>query len=687
MKPSHVVTRSNVNENVVNAPDMPKSGFNLSYKSAQDYILGRIHVSGYQHIMPSDKFNGVNKGDFTFNRLAQNVPLIGDIEVCQHNFYLPYRAIDTSFEDGLTPTKLNSMSSSWKTPSFSLATLCRLIFADWLELGNHNLWRTMVSATATNEEWTEMVENLTGVVSELASSEDELPMLRESCEQNYLLDWYFQYINHIKLVTDSIDETLDRNEYRFLFYDAVLTPLVGRNSLLDTLGYNYLRKSDVLALSKKTTTVTGLTPANIMGENCDAIEQCEYALRAYYAVWYEYFRDINLEPVSANLPNWKKFGSTSQVCNNVGSESTYFINVGLLVPRIRSWQKDMFVSAQIDDICRHVFAPVQITDFNGDEGKVFGNSFSYNFDEVETVDYSVNRNIAIYNLSYLSADGTNSCIATPIPKSINDVLSSSVNLDFFDNGDSDRYLDLMTLRRSQMLEKYLKRNYYFGDEYRDRMLAHYGSKVSDLRVNRPELLSSSVDMINRNQVMSTVSTSESNVGDRTITATANSKGDGYTYFAEEFGIVLNLISFMPIPQYAGVCPQNLMSIMTDFPLPEFANQNEEFSRVMEIATSGLKKTNVFDLGTFGHHPYAHAWRSRVNEVHGSFLDDKQDWTFRRYFGLDDESSSPKLNYEFIHCNPNLGMFVDSDRLNGQLYGEVVHDFFVERVLPTPVENI
>ena len=108
---------------------------------------------------------------------------------------------------------------------------------------------------------------------------------------------------------------------------------------------------------------------------------------------------------------------------------------------------------------------------------------------------------------------------------------------------------------------------------------------------------------------------------------------------------------------------------------------------MEIATSGLIKNGVETKGMFGHYPYAHAWRGRVDEVHGSFLSSKQNWVFRRYFGMDTPDKAPKLNYIFLHCRPNIGMFQDAVRLNPQAYGSVVHNFYVERVLPVPVETI
>jgi hypothetical protein len=129
-----------------------------------------------------------------------------------------------------------------------------------------------------------------------------------------------------------------------------------------------------------------------------------------------------------------------------------------------------------------------------------------------------------------------------------------------------------------------------------------------------------------------------------------------------------------------------------YPLPEFATNNEEFGRKMEIADSALSATLIGQDGSdnrfmFGRYMAYHAWRARVDEVGGQFLDELQECTFRRFWGLFSDDTTPKLNYYFLHCRPQLGMFANTNRYDTQLYGNTHHEFFVERVLPTPVEKI
>lgn len=665
------IDRSHVNEQAAQAQDLPKSGFDLSYNMYSDFMLGRLHVSGYQHTMPADKLSGNNLGDFTLNRLV--TPMVSDIEVCQHNFFVNLRSIDRTFEDAFAPAAHNEMNASWRVPTFKLNELVMVFFREsgknttdtFPVFGSGQL--TAQQAAALN----------TYVQSFFAPTHQQSTHWRQY-HQFYMGDIYDDLYTWFTQFNNAFTQGMPTEDALYLWYKILLTPLFGSNSLLDSLGYNYLKDSDLKRLA-------AYGPVSTYKDLFDLIDdtpQSEYALRAYYAVWYEYYRDTHLEPVSASFPTWKDFGSSSifpvRVVSNPVPVAFY------LAVRMRSWAKDMFTGSSPDDLMRHVFAPVMATS----TGRVFEQVPGQDNRNYEQATFNAfgqpdNHNITAYTLFYNDpVTGSQQQITCPLPARVNDALAA---LDGDSKENNFYQLDLFNLRQSQMLERYLKRNFYFGDEYRDRMIAHYGSVVSDYSVKRPILLSSSVSTIDREQQIAPVNTPTTSVGDRTVTATASSKGDGFEFFSEEFGIVLNIVSFMPRAQYAGMCPQNLLIRQIDFPIPEFAANNEEFGRVCEIACTGVRSNEQFK--TFGHYPYAHAYRSRVDEVHGSFLNEKQAYTFRRLFGLDSPVDAPQLNYEFIHCRPQLDMFADTQRFTGQLYGRVSHNFYVERVLPTPVEII
>lgn len=673
---NHVVDRSRVNETAVNAVELPKSGFNKSYKTYTTLNMGRLHVGGYHHIMPADKFRGENQASLTFFRLNQ--PNISDVNISQHNFFVTLRALDKTFEDAFAPGINNAMSASWTAPCFSLQDIVRYILTMGLSTSGQTALTNLLGSISQAPTVAITAGNLQVMKNFFSNNGYFNTSFGTHFENQYCGDWYTNVFipRGLVLVNTIVAGTTTNNDAYQVFVDALFGLFIGEGSLLDELGYIYVRRSDLKQLA-----VSSASTIDKLVTRFNSFKQNEYAIRAYYAVWYEYYRDNNLEPKRSTLIDWHNFGSTSVVASNLS----------MLVIRFRSWTRDMFVTSMPDDICRHVYAP--IVSRNASTNNVIYSTAAVDYNNAENT-YGMldagrlmqfGRNIVSQELGYRDpVTGNDMIINCPLPARVNDVLTASTSA-----GMSVNMLDLFSLRNAQSLERYLKRNFYFGDEYRDRMLAHYGSYVSDMRVNRPEFLSSSMSPINPNQVVSSAGSSDTPQGERMMTVTASTGSDRYDFFAEEFGIVLNIISVMPVAQYAGVCSQNMLSKVVDYPIPEFAANNEEFGRNYEIAFSGLNSFESALKNAFGHYPYAHSWRSRVNEVHKEYLSDLQEYTFRRLFGMDTTATSPVLNSNFIHCKPNLGMFAAGhDSLwTPQVYGAINHSFYVESVLPTPVETI
>ena len=715
------ITRSTVNEQQYSAPEFPKSGFPLSYRRYSSYMLGRIHAAGFHWVMPGDKISGKTSGDCTFHRIV--TPIMSPVNAMQYNVYIPLRPLDRSFMKGMTPTKLNAMSANWTMPLFNTRYLVDQIFRAYFNIAStgvindntsiKNLINLLKAAVAEDDGYTvaqalsdEIFVNDSGdaltTISQLLyhstyglvtlpvnSLTTDGTILCDMADSLYLRDALLDIANSISAKLGSSDNPLSPSiscqDLINLYLSTLLTPFVGRYSYYGEFKYEFLRPSDFYRISRGLSgySQSGTTWNDFLAQFSDT-PQNEYAIRAMYAVWYELFRNVDLEPEGV-LPDWREFSSTSIFDMSAGGNLLY------LIYRIRSWEKDMFISAQIDDMSRHVYAPIMV---------VAEDTVAYHADDINNHDTNSSSFVgshpggmghskpSIYTLTYINQDDPSNDIhiQCPVPSNVNDVISS------IDKTFADVYgLDLDTLKQSQMLARYLKRNYLFGDLYQDRMLAHYNSRVSDMRINRPEVLSQSMDGYDMGQEVSNVSTDETKVGDRTATATIKVKGEQYTTYCEEFGIVISLVCFMPRAMYDGSCPQNYLAKQIDMPLPEFAANNEEFGRKLEIAGTGLNQSygnnDLDNRFMFGRYPAYHAWRSRVDEVGGEFLDELQDATFRRFFGMFSDDTTPKLNYFFIHCRPNLNMFVNNVLYDSQLYGDFVHECFVERVLPTPVETI
>lgn len=703
------ITRSTVNEQQYSAPEFPKSGFPLSYRRYSSYMLGRLHVAGFHWTMPGDKISGKTRGNCTFHRIV--TPMVSPVNAMQYNIFLPLRPLDRSFKKGITPTKNNAMSSNWTMPLFNTRYLVDQVLRAYFNIAYNDPANTgPIHFMAGTLQY--VIQHPDDTLDQMVTNKPNIPSLSEflygstigivskpvsnlttdgtifatMADKLYLRDALLDIAQNIitKLGSSSnpLSGSMLVSDFYNLYMSTLLTPFVGRYSYYGEFKYEFLRPFDFYRLSHSLTKVpTAENPYEGLLSIFSDTPQNEYAIRAMYAVWYELFRNVDLEPVGQNLPDWQEWSSTSIFDMSAGGNLLY------LIYRIRPWEDDMFISAQIDDLSRHVYAPIINTGSNS--------IVKYHTEDADNLDANAsfvhnrksNVTPCVYSLSYQEQQtGELTTIECPVPTNINDVLST------IDQSFVNVYgLDLNSLRQSQMLEKYLKRNYLFGDEYQDRMLAHYNSRVSDMRINKPEILSRSMDGYDMGQEVSNVSTDETKVGDRTATATIDVNGEEFTTFCEEFGIVISLVCFMPRAMYDGTCPQNYLSKQIHLPLPEFASNNEEFGRKLEIAGSGLMSGYIDPTQDnkymFGRYPAYHAWRGRVDEVGGEFLDELQDSTFRRFFGMFSDDTTPKLNYFFIHCRPNLNMFANNNAYDTQLYGDLVHECYVERVLPTPVEVI
>ena len=521
---SKKITRSTVNEQQYSAPEFPTSGFPLSYRRYFSAMLGRIHVGGFHYVMPGDKISGKTTGNnITFKRIVTSI--VSPVNAMQYNIYIPFRPLDRSFQKGFVPTKLNAMSANWSMPTVTTRYLVDQIMRAYFNIAYNatitdiNGLLQSVDAAITNHganatlqdlcnEYNETLDNVLYSLSTIGLVKNPLDNLMKSgsiltnmADQMYMRDALLDIAESITAKLGSSEYPLSGSmllvDFLNLYFSTLLTPFVGRYSYFAEFKYEFLRPFDFYRISR------GLTNSQYPNNYTDFLglfsdtPQNEYALRAMYGIWYELFRNIDLEPVSNTLPDWREWSSTSIFDMSAGGNLLY------LIYRIRPWEKDMFISAQIDDLSRHVYAPI----FGVTETDTAGHIQSINnFDTNNNVDpadsFSGGSKPSIYGLTYRDQlTDTPQTINCPVPANINDVLSS------LDNSFVDVYgLDLNTLRQSQMLEKYLKRNYLFGDEYQDRFLAHYNSRISDARINRPEILSQSLDEYDLKQEVSNLST-------------------------------------------------------------------------------------------------------------------------------------------------------------------------------------
>lgn len=704
--------------------DLPKSGFNLTYNShVGGLALGRLYPVGYHHIHSGDKFSGRN--DYSLKAEPIATPVVSDVNVSLHNFFVTYRSIHKGFEDLLTPTKLNGMSASLSAPSFRLSNIVRdllSVFAYYLP--TINTANSVYQNSPYVQKFISSASFMPVYDATYASGNftpDSFAITLQTysvlARDSYIDDAFEDLVKQVTPALSNIQSltasssNVDILQAFVALWQIIFDFFCGEGSLMDYLGYPIMRHYDVEAFmvlgldnlgSKASASELPLQPGDIVGESrFDALIQRsngtalihnqnmnEYALRAMYAIWFEYYRVNELEPRSANLWEYHDFGSTS-----LFATATLQKAIATLLPlRIKPWTKDPFTTAQIDDISRHVFAPiVSNRPTAGARYETPSMPAQADLDTNSLADTARGNLWSEILISYVEpTTGQKSNISCPIPSGLSKMTTGLTSQTV-----SPYVLDMFALSKAKMLERYLKRNLAFGDEYRDRMKAHYDVTIEDYRINRPAYLSGSFKQVaisereaSAGAEVGDTSGNSSPLGTRYVVGAADNNGvaDGFEFFASEFGIVITIMSIVPRAQYNHTCPQNFLLKTTDFPSPEFAMQQEDLMNTQEITRQGVIDAAYFGW-SFGHVPYAHGYRYRVDDVHGQMLSSKFDYTFARFYEGYTADGVPKLNYKFVHCRPNIPMFVNQILLDGQFYGTIKHNFLVERLLPQPVETI
>ena len=118
----------------------------------------------------------------------------------------------------------------------------------------------------------------------------------------------------------------------------------------------------------------------------------------------------------------------------------------------------------------------------------------------------------------------------------------------------------------------------------------------------------------------------------------------------------------------------------DFAFPEFATLGMDAVYDSEITSIS---TNVphSDIQVFGYQGKYYDYKAKHSEEHGELLDTQDMYTFARKFNMYDPNGRPKLNYEFVHCFPDLDMFVVDSTLADYFRYDIRHSTAAERELP------
>lgn len=198
------------------------------------------------------------------------------------------------------------------------------------------------------------------------------------------------------------------------------------------------------------------------------------------------------------------------------------------------------------------------------------------------------------------------------------------------------------LRLAIKLQQWLERMALGGSRYIEVNRAHFGVKSSDSRLNRPEYITGTKSPVIISEVVNTTGeTSGLPQGNMAGHGVAVGSGNVGSYFCEEHGYIIGILSVMPLPAYQDGIPRHyLRKEPTDFYWPSFAHLGEQ-----AIENNEIYAYTPTGTATFGYQSRFGEYKYMAPRVAGDFRTTLAHWHMGRIF-----TSLPVLNDAFLRVD-------------------------------------
>jgi len=347
----------------------------------------------------------------------------------------------------------------------------------------------------------------------------------------------------------------------------------------------------------------GVPPIPVGGTSCKI---SAFPLAAYQAIYNEYYRDQNLiQPVDYKLNDGQNFVTDPDVAR-------------LCTLRNRAWEHDYF-TASLPFAQKGAAVDIPLGAVNGDA--------------------NIYSNVGTTTLNGSSGD----------PVVLGDSNPGLTDLWAQVDGLQVEPTTINDLRRAYRLQEWLEKNARGGTRYIESILSHFGVKSSDARLQRPEYITGVKTPVVISEVLNTSGTEgELPQGNMAGHGIAVSSGRSGSYYAEEHGYIIGIMSVMPKTAYQQGIPRTFLKFdPLDYFWPSFANIGEQEVQLQELYAYTSNKED-----TFGYVPRYAEYKYMPSRVAGDFRNSLDYWHLGRIFG-----SEPTLSQEFIECTPE-----DTDRI-------------------------
>lgn len=240
------------------------------------------------------------------------------------------------------------------------------------------------------------------------------------------------------------------------------------------------------------------------------------------------------------------------------------------------------------------------------------------------------------------------------------------------------------LRRANRLQEWLERNQLAGSRYTESIMAHFGRKSSDGRLQRAEYLGGGKAVIQISEVMTTAYSEDA---DTIVVPPGNPAGRGSTYAdtnrfsynCEEHGFIIGILSVLPTSGYMQGMPRMFQNRNTflEYPWPTFAHLGEQevYNNEIYLTPTSLPVDRT-EQPLFGYQSRYSDWKYIPSSSHGDFRSTLDIWHLTRKF-----ASQPILGQTFVTFEDALQDRVFNVADVDTLWMYVYNKINVKRALP------
>jgi len=265
---------------------------------------------------------------------------------------------------------------------------------------------------------------------------------------------------------------------------------------------------------------------------------------------------------------------------------------------------------------------------------------------------------------------------SPLSNNINGTLiSNGVDAVYDPNGSLEvTPTTINDLRRAFRLQEWLEKAARGGSRYIEWIKTMFGVTSSDARLQRPEYITGTKTPVVISEVLNTTGIDgELPQGNMAGHAVAVNHSYQQSYYCEEHGYIIGIMSIMPKPAYQQGLDRHFSRLNdpTQYYFSSFANIGEQ-----EVLNKEIYSYNNDDELTFGYIPRYAEYRYMPNRVAGDFRTNLDFWHAGRIF-----ENSPALNQDFVECDPTQRIFAVEDPEVNKMYVQVYNKVISVRPIP------